>query len=271
MTQDRNAASAARPFTARSVVLSTLLGTHPPVLPVRVLVRAGELFGIPEGTIRVALSRMAAAGEVAAADGSYGLAGRLLERQARQAASLAGLDGAGGGGGAAPWSGEWRFCLVVGSGARSAADRGELRAALRALRLAELREGVWLRPDNLPWSLAAAPGSPVAAQCLVAVGRLDGEDPAAVASRLWDLDGWARRAAELRQAMAASLGAVAAGSAEALAPGFVLSADVLRHLQADPLLPAELLPEGWPGAALRAEYAGWDDAYRRLLRTWWQA
>jgi phenylacetic acid degradation operon negative regulatory protein len=247
-------------------VLSTLLGTTPPVLPVRVLVRAGELFGIPEGTIRVALSRMLAAGEVTASDGSYALAGRLLDRQARQAASLEGaVDPA--------WSGDWRFCLVTGSGRRSAASRGELRAVLRSLRLAELREGVWLRPDNLAWPAgsSAAVSSVVVSQCLVAVGRLDGADPALVAASLWDLAGWAARAAELRSAMAGSLVAVEAGSADALAPGFVLSADVLRHLQADPLLPSALLPSGWPGEALRAEYAGWDEAYRRLLRTWWQA
>ena len=36
---------------------------------------------------------------------------------------------------------------------------------------------------------------------------------------------------------------------EALAPGFELSAAVLRHLQADPLLPAELLPARVAGSA----------------------
>ncbi|TMR26179.1 hypothetical protein ETD96_41735, partial [Actinomadura geliboluensis] len=44
-----------RPLTARSVVLSTLLGVHPPRLPARHLVRVGDLFGIAEGTIRVCL------------------------------------------------------------------------------------------------------------------------------------------------------------------------------------------------------------------------
>ena len=55
---------------------------------------------------------------------------------------------------------------------------------------------------------------------------------------------------------------------EALAPGFELSAAVLRHLQADPLLPAELLPADWPGAALRAIYDAWDARYRTTLRDW---
>ena len=61
------------------------------------------------------------------------------------------------------------------------------------------------------------------------------------------------------------------GDPTALADGFVTSADVLRHLQADPLLPAELLPARWPGAALRAEYDRYDAAYRATLRGWFRA
>lgn len=248
MSQDRKT-----PLTARSVVLSTLLGTRPPVLPTPVLVRAGELFGISEGALRVALSRMLAAGEVVAADGRYQLAGRLLDRQARQEASQAARTRA--------WRGRrWRFAFVVGP-RRSAADRGDLRAAMRSVRLAELREGVWLRPDNLAWKAPSA----VADQCVLAVGRLESEvdlEP------LFGLTAWARRAGDLRSALAGSLGTLQAGGAGALAPGFVLSADVLRHFQADPLLPDELLPDDWPGAALRAEYRSWDQAYRSLLGGW---
>ncbi len=76
---------AERPLTARSLIASTLLGTHPPVLPGRLLVRLGELFGIAEGTTRVALSRMVAAGELETEDGRYRLVGAaLLARQAAQ-------------------------------------------------------------------------------------------------------------------------------------------------------------------------------------------
>ena len=58
------------------------------------------------------------------------------------------------------------------------------------------------------------------------------------------------------------------GGPDDLAPGFELSAAVLRHLQADPLLPAELLPPTWPGPALRSAYAVWDRSYRDVLRAW---
>jgi len=43
---------------------------------------------------------------------------------------------------------------------------------------------------------------------------------------------------------------------------------VLRHLQADPLLPDELLPSTWPGRSLRETYDGWDRHYRLVLRDW---
>jgi phenylacetic acid degradation operon negative regulatory protein len=38
-------------------------------------------------------------------------------------------------------------------------------------------------------------------------------------------------------------------------PGrFVAAAGIVRHLLTDPVLPDELLPDDWPGAALRAAY-----------------
>ena len=67
--------------------------------------------------------------------------------------------------------------------------------------------------------------------------------------------------------LAASAPELTALDTAALAPGFVLSASVLRHFQGDPLLPDDILPDRWPGAALRSEYDDWDAAYRRLLRT----
>ncbi|TDC84405.1 PaaX domain-containing protein, C- domain protein, partial [Actinomadura sp. 7K507] len=129
-----------RPLTARSVVLSTLLGVHPPRLPARYLVRVGDLFGIAEGTIRVALSRMVAAGDLVQSGGTYSLTERLLERQARQDESRLPP--------AQPWDGTWEIAVITAE-RRPAADRAALRHAMSALRLAELREGTWLRPANL--------------------------------------------------------------------------------------------------------------------------
>jgi phenylacetic acid degradation operon negative regulatory protein len=246
MTQDSNA-----PFTARSVLASALLGESPPELPVAHLVHLAGLFGINENRARVALSRMASAGEVTT-DGSgwYRLAGHLLDRQGRQADSRRGET--------RTWEGGWRMVVVTTSG-RSADERSARRRRLGLARLAEQREGVWLRPDNL--DLRPDPGTDPDVTLFSVVP--DG-DPQALAASLWDLDGWAEVATGLRERMAA----LPPTGPEDLAPGFVLSAAVLRHLQADPLLPAGLLPPAWPGTVLRREYDRWDREYRRVLRRW---
>lgn len=250
MNQWRKVAEREPPLTARSVVASTLLGTHPPELPARVLVRSAALFGISEGTTRVAVSRMLAAGELEAIDGRYRLAGHLVERQARQERSRSPR--------LRPWRGDWRMAVVTAEG-RSPAERAALRSAMAAARMGELREGVWLRPDNIE-----VPHHP---HCAWFRSRPD-DDPAVLARRLWDLDGWASRAAELRGAMAGAVTELTAGRVDALAPAFVLSAAVLRHLLTDPLLPARLVPPAWPGDALRREYAAFDEAFREVWRTW---
>jgi len=246
MDQDRNA-----PLTARSVLASTLLGVDPPELPVAYLVHVAGLFGINDNRARVALSRMVTSGE-ATTDGTgrYRLAGRLLDRQARQLASRAGHTGA--------WSGEWRVVVVTTSGS-SAETRSKRRNMLRFARLAQLREGVWMRPDNLEVGLEVGVGR----DSTVLLARPEG-DPRELAARLWDVEGWGRRALQLMSAMEAQPTRAPAD----LAPGFELSASVLRHLQADPLLPAELVPAGWPGATLREQYDGWDAGYRSVLEKW---
>jgi phenylacetic acid degradation operon negative regulatory protein len=96
-----------RPLTARSVVASTLLGVRPPSLPVRSLVASAELFGVAEGTVRTALSRMVAAGELVMDDGRYALAGRFLARRERQDESRAGDT--------LPWAGDWELAVIEGA------------------------------------------------------------------------------------------------------------------------------------------------------------
>src|SRR5246127_3106841 len=72
------------PLTARSVALSTLLGYHPPALPLSALVRGGELFGIADRATRVALTRMVRDGDVTVDNGVYRLSERLLRRQGQK-------------------------------------------------------------------------------------------------------------------------------------------------------------------------------------------
>jgi phenylacetic acid degradation operon negative regulatory protein len=249
-----------RPLSARSVVASTLLGMRPPRLPTQILVRSGTLFGIAEGTTRVAVSRMAAAGELEPDGDGYRLGGAMVARQARQDLSRHGANDR--------WDGRWTTYVVVGE-ARDAQDRARFRAAATALRLAELREGVWLRPDNLPSGVLPDDEAIVADQCRTFLSEPAGR-PAELAADLWDLGAWADRAHELRRRLGAVVGALTDGDLDALAEGFVLSAATLRHFQADPLLPAELLPDGWPGAALRADFDGYDAAYKAVWTAWYR-
>jgi phenylacetic acid degradation operon negative regulatory protein len=250
-----------RALSARSVVASTLLGMIPPRLSSQLLVRSGELFGIAEGTTRVALSRMVAAGELTVDDGHYVLAGHLLARQERQLASRSVRDDAD------EWAGDWDLQVVTGA-RRDARDRGRLREAMRQLKLAEVREGVWTRPANLPADRSPDAAVVVGAQCAGFRARPDRDDPAAFAAELWDLDGWAATARELRSTMAGDVERLEAGDTDALAPTFVVSAAVLRHLVADPQLPAALCPASWPGTDLRADYDRYDRAFKQVWRDW---
>lgn len=225
--------SAQRPLSARSVVLSLLLGAHPPELPVSAIVTAGELFDIAEPTLRVALTRMVAHGDLERTDGTYRLSARMLERQRRQDAAL---DPAG------PWDGTWETVIVTSVG-RSAADRAELRTQLTELRLGELREGVWMRPANLSRALPSWPEDLI--RTFVASST---DDPGTLAVRLWDLEGWNRDARELL-----------ADIEEARTPAerLTVAAAVVRHLRHDPALPTEILPDGWLAPRLRASYAAY--------------
>ncbi len=227
-----------RPLSARSVVLSLLLGAHPAELSAAALVRAGDLFDVPETTLRAALSRMLAAGDLTRSAGTYRLSERLLERQRRQDAALE-ID-------TVPWDGTWEQVVITSSG-RSAQARAELRASLAALRLAELREGVWLRTANLARPL---PGWPADLISSFRVAPVD--DATGLARRLWDVDGWAAHGHALLDAMTAP------GSART---ALTLNAAAVRHLLVDPVLPRELLPDDWPSDALRSAY----DRYRAEL------
>ncbi|WP_205878255.1 PaaX family transcriptional regulator C-terminal domain-containing protein [Mycobacterium camsae] len=217
-------------MTARSVVLSVLLGAHPAWATASDLVRLTTDFGIKEATLRVALTRMVGAGDLIRSADGYRLSDRLLARQRRQDEAMRPRTRA--------WRGDWHLVVVtsVGTDPRT---RASLRNTMHDKRFSELREGVWMRPDNLDLQLAPD----VAARVRVLLARDDA--PAELAAQLWDLAGWAAEGHRLLEEI---------GQASDMPGRFVVAAAMVRHLNSDPILPEELLPADWPGARLRAAY-----------------
>jgi phenylacetic acid degradation operon negative regulatory protein len=224
------------PLSARSVALSVLLGAPGGRLRVREILAAAHMSDIAPATMRVALSRLVSAGEVTADGGVYTLSPHHLERLRAQEQAIAPH--------LRPWDGQWETVVIVESG-RDATDRARLRGDLANARLAELREGVWMRPANLERSLfsdahtTALLSSPA--------------EPKRLVDLLWDLDRWADRGH--------ALVAESAGT-ELDAHRLAAVAALVRHLRTDPALPPELTPPNWPADAMRSAY----DDYRTQLR-----
>jgi phenylacetic acid degradation operon negative regulatory protein len=239
-----------RPLSARSVLATALLGADQPHLTVGELVAMASLFGISDGAARTCLWRMVSNGELTSDDGTYALAGGLLERRQRVDEASRIDDQA-----APPWDGTWELA-VVSLDRRSAADRLALRKAATALHLAELREGVWIRPDNLDRDRLPTLRAVLDRQCVHFHNAASGI-PAETVRSLFSLDDWAADARRLTLAIH--------DEDDDLAHQFGLSVAVVRHLQLDPLLPAELTPHEWPGQDLRGAYRRFDEMFKQRL------
>ena len=227
--------AAGQVLTARSVVLSVLLGAHPAWSTAAELLRLTSDFGIREPTLRVALTRMVGGGDLVRSEDGYRLSDRLLARQRRQDDALnpATRD----------WNGDWITVVITAVGTE-ARTRAALRTALMDHRFGELREGMWLRPDNLDGQL------PAIADGRVRVLRTRDDNPEDLACQLWDLAAWSKTGHRLLREMTA---------ATDVPDQFTVAAAMVRHLLVDPVLPAGLLPADWPADGLRAVYAEFAD------------
>lgn len=230
-----------KPLPARSVVLSLMLGAHPEPMTPAQLSRAGAHFDIAASTLRAAVARAHAAGDLIRDESGYRLGARLLARQEHQNEAVEAISSA--------WQGDWELAVIVVSG-RPGGERAALRETLRRHRLGELREGVWMRPANLrrPATYAHDP--------TLTTGRCyPDEDPEALVSTLWNLEKWTEAGHQLIDLLATP-----GQPAQRLA----VAAHLVRHLATDPMLPAALLPESWPGPGLRAAYADYQQELRNL-------
>jgi phenylacetic acid degradation operon negative regulatory protein len=238
VNQGRATAVQLRPLTARSAILSLLLGIHPPSATGGELVAFGSQVDIKESAVRAALTRMVASGDLHRDDGVYTISDRLLERQQRQDEAMEVPVG--------PWDGTWRMAVVVSTG-KDQASRLHLRRTLTADHFGQLREGVWMRPDNLAWH----PANDIVADLHTLRVRPD-DDAADLVEQLFDPGHWAAVGRSLLDH---------ANRARTPHDRLTAVATIVRHLTHDPLLPTELLPADWPGGALRSTY----DAFRKDL------
>jgi phenylacetic acid degradation operon negative regulatory protein len=250
-----------RPLTARSALASALLGAREPQLPVADLVVAASLFGISPGAARTCLWRMVSNGELTTDNATYALAGHLLERRHR-------VDDAARSEHATPgrWDGTWELA-VVSLERRPAADRLELRKAAAALHLAEIRDGVWTRPANLDPDRLPTSRAVLDQQC-VHFRNADSDITVDTARSLFALSTWSHDARRLTVALDDELDADPPDrdeTNETLTYHFMLSIAVVRHLQLDPLLPVELLPDDWSAPDLRSTYRSFDKVFKRRL------
>lgn len=212
------------------------------------------LFGVAPGTARVALHRMTVAGELDREPGRYALAGSLTRRQDEQQASLRPTT--------RRWDGAWRLAIAGGHDARPAPVRADMRVALRRARLAEWREGVWIRPANI--DVVEDP------RCAWLDARPEG-DPVALARRLFAPGRWSRTATTLVVRLGDATAALDAGAGDAIVPAFLAGAAALRHVRADPQLPVELLPADWPGAELRRAYVRYERRFHAVARDFFRS
>jgi phenylacetic acid degradation operon negative regulatory protein len=249
-----------RPLSARSVVLSALLGSHPPVLPIAALVALAAHFEVAAGAVRTAVSRMVAAGELEPVDGGYRLSGRLLDRQREQDLGRTSPDH--------DWDGSW-FVVSTLTPRRSAAQRRRFRSVVEGAKLGELRPETWMRPTNLPVRLDTS-------GVVISRGGLPAAESRELAGRLWDCDGLATRADLLRAALDDASSQLAGPPRDDgpldpdIAPGFMVLAACLRFLRTEPQLPTELVASS-PANELRARYTVVEAQLQERLRVLFRA
>jgi phenylacetic acid degradation operon negative regulatory protein len=253
------------PLTARALVLDFLSNRAPRELATRVVLAAGQVFGFSAQNLRMALKRLADQGlAVNSGRGRYrlGAPGERMRVEVRKWKRVADLT--------RPWTGAW---VGVYGAEIARSERAAMRRHEQALRLRGFRQfgaGLWIRPANLRDSIAELRadlcGLGLHRDALVA-GMSDFDDAARQrAAGLWDT-------AAMRRAYAASCKSLHASQAKlahlplaaAAAETLTLGRIVIRHINLDPLLPEELMPQRYLRELVRAmlEY---DESGREIWR-----
>jgi phenylacetic acid degradation operon negative regulatory protein len=227
--------------TAKNLTLDLLLAAGSAHLPVKHLLAAAALFGIPANNVRVALARLSAEGMIESVGrGIYQLSASANELAADVATWRTASQRV------RPWQGGH---VTVHCGALGRSDRAALRRRDRALGMLGLRElerGLFVRPDNLQGDLEQLRrrlytlGLEREASVFIA-GQFDAERERLI-QQLWNgpeldqtyasvqaqLADWTARADDL-------------GIEEAARESYLLGRKAIRHVVFDPLLPEPLV------------------------------
>jgi len=227
--------------TPRSLALWLLSTVDPAPMRAGALIDRAAIFGIDAPAMRVALGRLTREGMARQVErGVYAIGPQAaaLHTRARSWAEVEkGVRG---------WSGEWILILTHHLGRT---DRPRLQARERALRLggfAKTAAGAWVRPDNLGRSSASLMeelqglGLDDGASMLTGCTAQTGDDGAF--RLLWPARELERGYRFWLEQMDESIGRIgAAAITEAARESYLLGQSVIRAINSDPLLPAELV------------------------------
>ena len=259
-----------RHLTARELVIDFLSNRYPREMSVQEIAGVGNALGFSEQSLRMALTRLVE--QSVAANPGRGLyrlspSGEAMRVEVRKWRNLDDL--------AKPWSGGW---IGVFDAAIPRSDRAALRRHERAMRLRgfrELQTGLWVRPANLRDSVAELrehlralglhPGALV-------VGLNDLDDEArAKATSLWDTAAMLARYRALADELIASKRKLERIPLDtAAAESMVLGRDVIRHINLDPVLPEELMPQRALSNLIRV-MSDYDQNARQIWRRFMRA
>ena len=259
-----------RHLTARELVIDFLSNRYPREMSVQEIAGVGIALGFSEQSLRMALTRLVEQSVAAnPGRGRYRLSpsGEAMRDEVRKWRHLDDL--------AKPWSGAW---IGVFDAAIPRSDRAALRRHERAMRLRgfrELRSGLWIRPANLRDSVVElrehlrALGLHPAA-LVVGLHDLD-DDARARATSLWDTAAMLATYRALAEELIASKGKLERLPLDtAAAESMVLGRDVIRHINLDPVLPEELMPQNALTNLIRT-MAEYDQVARQIWRRFMKA
>ena len=229
-------------------------------VPMRVLTRLLDVFGVGESTSRVVLSRMRREGWFSTyRDGrqtSYALTGRSIQMLDEGRARIfdRGRD---------DWDGTWRM-VIYAVPEESRAERDRVRRTLAWHGFGPLAAATWISPhprlDTVRDALADLSATRID---LLESRSLSRAADREMAFRCWDLEGLGRDYLKLITAYeqlpaAAELAALPGSGALRRQVELVASYRALPFR--DPDLPAALLPEGWQGRRAHALFTAAHDA-----------